>query len=1070
MANERVNIIFTSRGTRRVRRNVTDIGDSARTSATAVGFLGRALGTLGIGLSLTEFVRFSDTATRLGNQLRTVTTDVGNLNRVTDELFQTARRSRSGIEPTVELYSRLQRSTSELGLSQREILDITEGVTKAFKIFGNTADEAEAAMVQFSQGLASGSIKGDELRSVLEQAPRLAKAIADGFNEIGEVDLAKSFGQGFKLDDGTFDYDIVIGSLRDLGQEGELTAERVVQALQTQLGALDAEFQQTLPTIEDAFVQLRNKVIQFFTGPGTQDLAVNITKGLLAIVDNFDLIVQGATVASAAILTIFVGQALKAAIAGIKALTLAIAANPIGFLVVALTTATTAAIVFGEKIAGASDTIGSTLKDEAIAGVKTLVDVFVVAFDAINVVITSFFNFFKKSSDDSEAGWRENLKSMLNISLTIVGAIFGVFSGLFVGVKQIFTNWGSIVSDVSIQIQNTFIILGNKIENIWITISNAMERTVFGAAIAIENFFRGVIDSILEDFNAFASAIERLTGKDFSIELLGDAELDETRLNIRELIDELDGTKINPDAGAFKDIGVKAGEAMAEGFSFFTEGVPKMFSINLQKELGKVDAPVVTSDLTTFGDQRTKSGKIGDGANSGKDEKLTSVEKLTVSYAAALEKVNRELDGELQLLGQLGPAREVQEQFNRIETGLLEKKIKLKIAEAEAANGTAKLTTQEIENIRQKVQLLPEETEAIRTKLELLQAEKGIQQELQAIYEQTVGVQENLAERYIALQRAQEEGLLTNEQYKQSLIDMRVEASNLQIQMGEGDWVDSAISIMGRLQEGYTNILSSLTDNFGQFFQSLTDGFANSVGQSIVYSKNLGAALKDVAKSALAELIAGLVKMGIQFVINAALGKAASASMTAASVAEAGIVAAAWSPAAAAVSLASFGANAAPATAGIVGTHAISKLLSSVSAVGFADGGFVQGPGTGRSDSIPAMLSNGEFVINAMSTSQYLPLLKAINAGRVPSMFGFADGGQVGAVPVGVPIAQAANMNITAANAAPIKVELNITVEGGGSEKEDRETGRRIAEEIRPVILDVIRDEKRDGGELQAIA
>jgi GH24 family phage-related lysozyme (muramidase) len=71
-----------------------------------------------------------------------------------------------------------------------------------------------------------------------------------------------------------------------------------------------------------------------------------------------------------------------------------------------------------------------------------------------------------------------------------------------------------------------------------------------------------------------------------------------------------------------------------------------------------------------------------------------------------------------------------------------------------------------------------------------------------------------------------------------------------------------------------------------------------------------------------------------------------------------------------------------------------SGILGFFSGLGFASGGRVSGPGTGRSDSIPAMLSNGEYVINAESTRKSLPLLEAINNGRISR---FAEGGAVGA-------------------------------------------------------------------------
>jgi hypothetical protein len=78
----------------------------------------------------------------------------------------------------------------------------------------------------------------------------------------------------------------------------------------------------------------------------------------------------------------------------------------------------------------------------------------------------------------------------------------------------------------------------------------------------------------------------------------------------------------------------------------------------------------------------------------------------------------------------------------------------------------------------------------------------------------------------------------------------------------------------------------------------------------------------------------------------------------------------------------------------------------------FAEGGRIVGPGTGTSDSITAMVSNGEYIVNAKSTKANLPLLEAINAGKLPK---FADGGLVGqslvAVPTYVPVEQPGSSN-----------------------------------------------------------
>lgn len=118
------------------------------------------------------------------------------------------------------------------------------------------------------------------------------------------------------------------------------------------------------------------------------------------------------------------------------------------------------------------------------------------------------------------------------------------------------------------------------------------------------------------------------------------------------------------------------------------------------------------------------------------------------------------------------------------------------------------------------------------------------------------------------------------------------------------------------------------------------------------------------------------------------------AAAAATSAATGAATAAAWAPAASAVSLATFGANAGPAIAGITSTYALTKGLSLAGGLGLKDGGWVSGPGGPRDDAIPAMLSNGEFVVNAKAANDNAELLEAINKGMpVPAMIKRAEGG-----------------------------------------------------------------------------
>jgi hypothetical protein len=106
------------------------------------------------------------------------------------------------------------------------------------------------------------------------------------------------------------------------------------------------------------------------------------------------------------------------------------------------------------------------------------------------------------------------------------------------------------------------------------------------------------------------------------------------------------------------------------------------------------------------------------------------------------------------------------------------------------------------------------------------------------------------------------------------------------------------------------------------------DSIGDTLGQAIVQGEDLGQTIKGVAQSFLADLIGSLIKVGVQMLLNQAIGTAGVTAATAASIGAGAVSATAWAPAAALASLASFGANAAPAAAGIASTVALSQGLA----------------------------------------------------------------------------------------------------------------------------------------------
>lgn len=214
MAEERIDIVITERGSRVVKRNLEDIGEGAQKSADGVEFLKKALATTGATITAGELTRLLDTFTNLQNRLRATGLEAQNLTAVYQQLLGVANSTSSSFEGSVELYSRLAISSKELGLSQQELIDFTKSLNQAIILSGASATEAQAGLIQLSQGMASGTLRGDELRSVLEQLPAVADVIA------------KQLG-------------VTRGELRKMGEDGKITANTILDAFQSARGELE---------------------------------------------------------------------------------------------------------------------------------------------------------------------------------------------------------------------------------------------------------------------------------------------------------------------------------------------------------------------------------------------------------------------------------------------------------------------------------------------------------------------------------------------------------------------------------------------------------------------------------------------------------------------------------------------------------------------------------------------------------------------------------------------------------------------------------------------------------------
>jgi tape measure domain-containing protein len=178
MATERVEIVIESRGARKVQRDLKKVSASAKAASKTLALFRNTLVALAAFRVIGKFIELADAFTNMQNRIRAVVPAFESVISRQQELIDVSIATRSSLEGTVEIFSRLALGARDVGINNNRLVNITKTLNQATLLYGATAQEARNALIQFSQGIASGTIRGDELRSVLEQLPIVARLIA----------------------------------------------------------------------------------------------------------------------------------------------------------------------------------------------------------------------------------------------------------------------------------------------------------------------------------------------------------------------------------------------------------------------------------------------------------------------------------------------------------------------------------------------------------------------------------------------------------------------------------------------------------------------------------------------------------------------------------------------------------------------------------------------------------------------------------------------------------------------------------------------------------------------------
>lgn len=203
-------------------------------SKFAVNKLATAMAALGVGFGAKELANIADEYSSMAGRINIAVGETGNFEAAMQGVKDVSLATNSNLSATTQLFTKINDAGKQLGFTQQQSLDLTETINKAMALGGGAAASNEAAIIQLTQALQSGVLRGDEFNSIMEQAPGISKA------------LAASLG-------------VTTGELRAMAAEGKLSSQTVIQALQEQSASISTEYDKLPLTIGKALQKIQTQ-------------------------------------------------------------------------------------------------------------------------------------------------------------------------------------------------------------------------------------------------------------------------------------------------------------------------------------------------------------------------------------------------------------------------------------------------------------------------------------------------------------------------------------------------------------------------------------------------------------------------------------------------------------------------------------------------------------------------------------------------------------------------------------------------------------------------------------------
>ncbi len=196
----------------------------------------RRIGTaIGVTKLVKDFLDFSDTQAQINARLNLMNDGLQTTNELSEMIYQSALRSKAAYSDTADAVGKMGLNAGNAFSSNQELIAFTEQVNKQFKIGGASAQEQSNAMVQLTQAMAAGALRGQDLNSILAAAPGIARTIEESMGWAS-------------------------GSIKQYAEDGKVTASVVKNALLDMADQTNQKFASIPMTLSDAMTQAQNIV------------------------------------------------------------------------------------------------------------------------------------------------------------------------------------------------------------------------------------------------------------------------------------------------------------------------------------------------------------------------------------------------------------------------------------------------------------------------------------------------------------------------------------------------------------------------------------------------------------------------------------------------------------------------------------------------------------------------------------------------------------------------------------------------------------------------------------------